>query len=163
MRMFARTSLVLSLAVVGLSTPSDAKVEIEGADSTLLQVRASGDAISDVLTAISKVANVRYRAAIPLGTTITGTYSGSAEAVIARLLSDYSFAMRHTGEVLEVSIYGRWLSNPSTQHSPSTPTSTPTLLATPAPDHAAMPNPRDDSRYKGYRPVPPLAAARHGG
>ena len=160
MRISVQAALVL--AVMGLSTPSHATVEIEGAASTL-QVRASGDAISDVLTAISTVASVRYLTEIPRGVTITGTYSGSAEAVIARLLSGYSFAMRRTGELLEVSIYGRWVGNPSTQNPPSLPNSAPTLPATPA---ASEPDPALSHPSARYPSIPqglPYAATRHRG
>jgi hypothetical protein len=106
--------LALSLAAaMGVSSTGNAKVEIEGIVPAL-HVRASGDAIADVLAAISTVVDVRYRTSIPLETIISGTYSGSADRVIARLLRDYNFTIVHNGEALVVSVYGNALSATST-------------------------------------------------
>ena len=100
------TVLVLGVLAAGIPTTSHAKVDIEGA-ATALRVTTSKDAISDVLAAISTAVNVRYRASIPLNATISGTYSGSAERVIARLLEGYDFVIGHNGNVIEVSVFGR--------------------------------------------------------
>src|SRR5262245_2932753 len=122
LRQTVRTVLLLSLATLAFSRTSHATVEIQG-DVSGLRLTASGDSISDVLAAISKVANLRYRTTVELGTMISGSYSGSAESVIARLLRDYSFTIGRKGEVLEVSVYGQWRG----------PTGSPTTLSSQIP------------------------------
>ena len=112
--------LAVSLMAAGISTTGHATVNIEGV-VTALRVTASEDAISDVLAAISAAVNVRYRTSIPLDTRISGTYSGSAERVIARLLKDYNFAIEHHGEAIEVSVFGKGVSATSAGNFPSGP------------------------------------------
>ncbi len=116
---------LLSLGAAGLPAASHAAVQVGGGGSAL-EVKASGDAISDVLVAISKVVTVRYRTSVQLGTTISGTYRGSVDTVIAHLLRDYSFAIRHNGKSIEVSIFGRWTGQPNQ----NLPTPSPLMTST---------------------------------
>jgi hypothetical protein len=152
--------VILSLAAVGFSTTGHATVEVGGGGSAL-QVRASGDAISDIIAAISKVVTVRFRTSIPLETMIGGTYSGSTETVIARLLSNhnYSFAISHNREVIEVSVYGRWLEPipapvaMQTRAAPSQHPATPPQ-PNPNPDHDTRYAPARGARVSGEPAVP---------
>jgi hypothetical protein len=158
LRLFAVPRLIvlaLSLAAaMAVSTTGHAKVEIEGIVPAL-HVRASGDPIADVLAVISTVVNVRYRTSVPLETNISGTFSGPAERVIARLLRDYNFTIVHNGEALEVSVYGNALSATSTQNSPSSMILTPPPLGTPSePELAPQMNPHRDTRYEHFRLAP---------
>ncbi len=147
---------------MGFSTTSYAKVEI-GDVVSVLHVRASEDAISDVLAAISKVINLRYRTSVRLERMISGDYEGSVESVIARLLKDYNFVIGHTGEVIEVSVYGMGLGDSSTPNSPMSPTVVPAPPAPPAapqqhPAAVSQPNPQRDIRYEHFRVAPPAIA-----
>jgi hypothetical protein len=169
LRQTIRIAIVLGLAGLAFSRTSHAAVEIQG-NVAALHLTANGDPISDALAAISKVANLRYRTTVQLGTVIGGSYSGSAESVIVRLLRGYSFAIGHKGEMLEVSIYGQWLGAASTQTTQTSPFPTPVPVQTAAsperhPAVAAPPNPRRDTRYEHFRLVPSRTAAapRDGG
>ena len=158
MRQTIYTAVVFIMAALPLSATSHAAVEIQG-DVSALRVTASGDSISDVLAAISKIANLRYRTSVQLQTVISGSYSGSAESVIARLLSDYSFAMSHNGKALEVSIYGRWLAAAGAQSTPAPASAglVPLQRAVapqPGPAVPVQRNPQRETRYEHFRLIP---------
>ena len=154
------TALALSFFALLIPTMGHAKVEIEGVESNL-RVRASGEAISEILAALSAVVSVRYRTPVSLDSKISGTYSGSVEQVIARLLRDYNFVIDHKGEVIEVSVYGAGRDDRSTQELPLGPAFPATAVEAPiglAPIRPApIGPPVDDSRL---RPAPPLPGTR---
>jgi hypothetical protein len=134
-RFAARRSTVLALAALcaGLPTTGHAKVAIEGV-VTALRVTTSDDALSDVLASFSTTFNVRYRTSVALDTIINGTYSGSVERVIARLLEGYGFTMEYKGEAIEISVFGRGrggtgLLSPAPFH----PNASPAVARRPAP------------------------------
>jgi len=109
-----------------LPQPMTMAAETAGAVSAI-QVSASGDAMSKVLTDIAKMIDLQYRTTVPLDAAVNATYSGPADTVVRRLLSDngYGFAISRRDKVMIVTIYGRWLEGTSTQISESNPVPTP--------------------------------------
>jgi len=159
LRRTIRIVTLVVLAGLAFSRTGHATVAIQG-DVSALRLTASGDSISDVLAAISKITNLRYRTAVQLGA-ISGSYSGTAESVIARLLRDYSFAIGHKGEVLEVSIYGQWRV-PTSAPMPQPSVPVPRQAAAVPNRHPALDAPVNlhrDTRYEHFRLIPSQAKA----
>lgn len=120
----------IDIASTPMSQPPPAETARNG---PVIQVRADGEAMSEVLADISKAVDLRYRTSIQLDATVSAAYSGPADTVVTRLLSDngYSFAISHRGETIVVSVYGRWLTGVATEKFASNPIPAPAL--TPAP------------------------------
>jgi hypothetical protein len=154
-------ALMLSLIGAAISTPGHAKVGIEG-DVTDLRVTASEDTISDILAVVSTAFNLRYRTSIPLETRISGTYSGSATRVIARLLRDYNFnfVIGHKDEMIEVLVFGNGLSGKILQNAPPDPILAPNptavldIASAQSPAPLLMFNRHRDTHYEHFRLSP---------
>lgn len=84
-----------------LATAAPAEVRIEG-NLRDLRVSASGDTLSDVLSAFIKRLPVTYRTAVPLNRTINGAYSGSISQVMSRLLDGYNYIIKNDQELTEI-------------------------------------------------------------
>ena len=56
---------------------------------------------------------VRYRAEIPLDREIDGTFRGSLNYVISRVLNGHSYVVKHDGTMIEILVIGVWQANPS--------------------------------------------------
>jgi hypothetical protein len=95
---------VIALAC-GLAANAFAEVRVEG-DFNVLRVTASGDGLSDVLSALN-VLPVKYRTAVPLNTEINGTYSGSFSQVVSRLLNGYSYVIKRDQTAVEIVVLGQ--------------------------------------------------------
>ena len=81
------------------------KLSIEG-DAAALHVVVQQTTIEDVLSAL-KGFNVRYRSSIGLDELLNGTYAGSLDNVVARLLNGYNYAIKLGSSGLEVTIFGK--------------------------------------------------------
>jgi hypothetical protein len=90
----------------GLATSASAEVHVEG-DLSALRMTISGDALSDVLSALGASFPVKYRTTVPLDAEISGAYSGSLSRVVARLLDGYSYVIKRDREQTEIIVFGR--------------------------------------------------------
>jgi hypothetical protein len=80
-------------------------LRIEG-DATAFHVVVQQTTLADVLSALESF-DVRYRSSIRLEEVLNGTYAGSIDHVVARLLNGYNFATKQDGSRLEVTIFGK--------------------------------------------------------
>ena len=72
-------------------------------DVATLYIEVRQTTIADVLSALA----VRYRASVSLDEVIEGTYAGSLDQVVSRVLNGYNYATKHNGPNFEVIIFGR--------------------------------------------------------
>jgi hypothetical protein len=84
---------------------SGRSLHIDG-DATALRVEVRQTTIADVLSALAPF-NIRYRSSTGLDEVLDGTYAGSLEHVVARLLNGYDYATKQDSSRLEVTIIGR--------------------------------------------------------
>ena len=98
--------VAVSALACGAATDASAEVHVEG-NLSALRVSASGDALSDVLSAFGTRLPVRYRTAIPLNVEINGAYSGSLSQVISRLLDGYNYVIENDHELTEIIVLGK--------------------------------------------------------
>jgi hypothetical protein len=90
----------------GLATTASAEVHVEG-DLRALRVTASGDTLSNVLSAFGSLFQVKYRTAVPLDVEISGTYSGSLSQVVSHLLDGYNYVIKSDQDLTEIIVFGR--------------------------------------------------------
>jgi hypothetical protein len=84
---------------------SGRSLHIDG-DAAALHVVVQQTTIADVLSALAGF-NVRYRSSIGLDEILDGSYAGSLEHVVGRLLNGYDYATRRHASRLEVTIFGK--------------------------------------------------------
>lgn len=89
-----------------LATAASAEVHVEG-DLSALRVTTSGDALSDVLSAVGVRLPVKYRTSVPLNAEIKGAYSGSLSQVVSRLLDGYNYVIKQDRELTEIIVLGK--------------------------------------------------------
>jgi hypothetical protein len=103
---FGRLLGAVTVLACGLATSASAEVHVEG-DLSALRVTASGDTLSDVLSAFGALFKVRYRTSVPLDAEISGAYSGSLSQVVARLLDGYNYVIKTDRAQTEIVVFGR--------------------------------------------------------
>ncbi len=101
------TVALLLAAVIGASgTSVRADVRVEG-DVAAVRLEASHAPLSEVLSALGPVFNVRYRTSIPLDRGIHGTYRGRLERVISRVLDGYNYVLKNEKDSIEIIVLGK--------------------------------------------------------
>ena len=89
-----------------LTTDSSGRsLHIDG-DAAALHVVVQQTTIADVLSALAGF-DVRYRSSVGLDEMLDGSYAGSLEHVVARLLNGYDYATKQDGSRLDVMIFGK--------------------------------------------------------
>jgi hypothetical protein len=84
---------------------SDSWVRIQG-DAAAVQLDVRQTRIADVLSALSKF-DIVFHSRIQLDEIRNGTYGGSLDYVISRLLDGYDYVIKQNKSKLEVSIYDK--------------------------------------------------------
>ena len=87
--------LAISLAalVQAITQPVRAEVRISG-QMDALKVEAREASVEEVLAALRASVNLQYRTSDALNRVMTGTYNGSLQRVVARLLEGRNYVMR---------------------------------------------------------------------
>lgn len=90
-----------------LMTPAGAFASARVSGSAdAVSINAENSSIKDVLAALSKQFKLQFVSSANLDKQITGTYQGSLQRVVARLLEGYNFFTRTDQGVLEVTVFG---------------------------------------------------------
>lgn len=89
-----------------LGTAAFAEVRVAG-DLNALRVSASGDALSEVLSAFGTLFPVKYRSSLPLTAEVNGAYSGSFSQVVSRLLDGYNYVIKKDQGLTEILVFGK--------------------------------------------------------
>ena len=102
----ARLLLTAILLAASLHVRSvRAEVSVSGeADAVQIEVRDAP--IDEVMAALGASFGLQYQSPAALSRRVTGTYEGSLQRVIARLLDGYDFVIRTDPEGVEVRVYG---------------------------------------------------------
>jgi hypothetical protein len=119
---------------------SSAKIEIEG-QSDALRLTAEDASIDEVLAALSAKCNLTYSSEPELDRIVVGSYSGTLQQVVGRILEGYDYVVNVSVERIELKILSRSASvaKPSTlpPPQPSQP-----VAPTPTPAAPAVSNPK---------------------
>ena len=101
------TAFATLLASITAAETIAARAEVRvQQDQTSLRIEISQSQVAEALFALCQVANVRHSTAVPLDRVIDGTYSGSLEQILARLLDGYSYWIKRRGSSTEVIVVG---------------------------------------------------------
>lgn len=71
-----------------------------------VRVEARDASVDEVMAGLVASFDLRYRSPAPLTRRVTGTYEGSLQHVVARLLDGYNFVMKTGSEGVEAWVYG---------------------------------------------------------
>ena len=82
-----------------------AEARISGAPDAV-RVEADDASVDEVMAALGASFDLRYRSPVSLTRRVTGTYEGSLQNVVARLLDGYNFVLRTGSEGVEAWVYG---------------------------------------------------------
>jgi hypothetical protein len=101
--------LVLAISFAALiqafSQPVRAEVRVSGqVDALIVETREAP--IEEILTALRASFNLQYRTSGALNRVITGTYTGSLQRVVARLLGGYNYVMQSSAGGVELTVFG---------------------------------------------------------
>ena len=97
--------ILTTLLCCCFAAAASAEVQVDGS-LTAVRIKASGEALSDVLSTFAAAFALRYRSAVPLPQPVTGSYAGSLSQVMARLLTGYNYVIIHDQEVTEIVVVG---------------------------------------------------------
>jgi hypothetical protein len=81
-------------------------VRLQG-DADAVRLEARDATLAGVLGAMAGAFAVHYRSAVALDEKIDGTYVGPLTRVMARVLVDYDYAIKHEHAALELTIFGK--------------------------------------------------------
>ena len=101
--------LVLAMGLAALLPPAAqpvrAEVRVSGqADALIVETREAS--VEEILAALRASFNLHYRISGALNRVITGTYSGSLQRVVARLLEGHNYVMQASAGGGELIIFG---------------------------------------------------------
>jgi hypothetical protein len=82
-----------------------AEVRVTGAPG-IVQVEARDASVEEVLAALSADVGLQYRSTASLDRRVTGTYQGSLQRVVRRLLEGYDYVLKTQAESIEVVVIG---------------------------------------------------------
>src|SRR5262245_28708249 len=82
-----------------------AEVQVQGTPEAA-RVEVQGDSIDEVLAALNKAFDLRWRTSSPLDKPLTGTYEGSLNRVLTRVLDGYNFVLKASDGRIEITVLG---------------------------------------------------------
>jgi len=95
----------LAVLMQALSQPACAEVRVSGKSDALI-VEAREAPIKQVLERLRTTLKLNYRVAGSLDRVVTGTYTGSLQRVLSRLLADYNYVMRSSADGEQLVVFG---------------------------------------------------------
>jgi hypothetical protein len=111
-------AVTLSLLALGSAAAGAAvRVDVQsggGGGSGGVVVNASGATVAEILTALGETGDLHYRSSVDLGRTVSGTYKGTLQQVVSRLLEGYNFTLQVSDNRIEAVIIGLSGTTPTT-------------------------------------------------
>jgi hypothetical protein len=104
---YVRALVIGLVAILFSSAYVRAQVDVQG-DPAAVRIVAKEASASEVLNALGAVFNVRYDTLIRLEGVVSGTYQGSLEHVLSRVLSGYNYVIKtRDGGIIDVIVSGK--------------------------------------------------------
>lgn len=97
----ALVGLAAACLLLLASQPGRAEVLLEG-NAAAVRLEATQATVDEILAALGRTYNVRYRTTLALDRAITATYSGPLAQVIARVLEGYDYVARTSPDAIEI-------------------------------------------------------------
>jgi len=100
----ARSAWLLAVVLLALqAAPAGAEVNVTG-DVKALVIEARDASVEDVMSALGSHFGLQYRGTAGLERRISGSYRGSLQHVIRRVLDGYNFIMKTNLDDVEVTV-----------------------------------------------------------
>jgi hypothetical protein len=144
-RLQVRGVMALAAALAIAPTSLLAEAQVQGSPDAV-RIETQNSSIEEVLAALGNAFDVRYRSSANLGKQLSGTYEGSLQRVVARVLEGYDFVLRNNKGKIEITVLGTRNGAPATavassasnppkpaQTAPTTPAAAPPSKATEQP------------------------------
>jgi hypothetical protein len=97
-------AVTFSLLALG-SASAGAAVRVDVQPGVVV-VNASNATVAEILTALRETGYLRYRTPVDLSRTVSGTYKGTLQRVVSRLLDGYDFTLQVSDNRIEAVIIG---------------------------------------------------------
>jgi hypothetical protein len=97
-------AVTFSLLALG-SASAGAAVRVDVQPGVVV-VNASNATVAEILTALRETGYLHYRTPVDLSRTVSGTYKGTLQRVVSRLLDGYNFTLQVSDNRIEVVIIG---------------------------------------------------------
>ncbi len=97
------TAILLAALFHAQSVRAEARISGE---PDAVRVEARDASVDEVMAALVASFDLRYRSPASLTRRVTGTYEGSLQQVVGRLLDGYNFVLRTGSEGVEAWVYG---------------------------------------------------------
>lgn len=114
----ALAAITLGVAVTTVPTSVLAEAQIRGTMEAVT-VETKNSSLKEVLASLSDAFDVHYRSAVDLERQINGTYTGSLEKVLKRVLEGYSFFVKTGDGRIELTVLDSSNAAPAIEASPS--------------------------------------------
>ena len=152
-----RTLMALGTALVVTPTSLFAGAQVQGS-SEAVRIETQNTSIEEVLAALGDAFDLRYRSSTKLAKQLSGTYQGSLQRVVARVLEGYDFILRSDKGKIEITVLGTRNAAPAA--AVGSPTSNPSKAAPiPAATPAAAAAPSKGTEQPAPTTPPPAPAA----
>jgi hypothetical protein len=158
---------VVAAMLIAAPAPVLAAAEVSG-NPQAVRIEAQNTSVADILAALGRDFGVKYTSSVGLDRPITGTYEGSLQRVLARVLDGYNFVVKTRDGRIDLTVLGT-RSGPATAvaatpaTAPAAPKAAPVAAATtPPPLKAESPAPAIKSaeqRQASAADTPPSSAA----
>jgi len=103
---FVRRYLAAVTSVLALGSASaGAAVRVDVQPGVVI-VNASNATVAEILTALGETGYLHYRTPVELSRTVSGTYKGTLQRVVSRLLDGYNFTLQVSDNRIEAVIIG---------------------------------------------------------
>jgi hypothetical protein len=130
-RFSAMAAITFGIAVATVPTSVLAEAQVRGTVAAL-SVETKNSSLKEVLAALSDAFDVHYRSAADLERQINGTYTGSLEKVLKRVLEGYSFFVKTGDGRIELTVLESSNAAPAIEATPSLGIAGPPADVTPA-------------------------------
>jgi hypothetical protein len=154
---------VVAVVLIAAPAPVLAAAQVSG-NPQAVRIEAQNTSIADILDALGRDFGVKYTSSADLDRPITGTYEGSLQRVLARVLDGYNFVVKTRDGRIDLTVLGTpGTAVAATTPAPATPRGAPVAAATAAPPlKAEAPGPAiktAEQRQASAADMPPSSAA----
>ena len=100
-----RTIMALAATLAVAPTSLFAEAQVQGSPEAV-RIETQNSSIEEILAALGNAFELRYRSSANLAKQLSGTYEGSLQRVVARVLEGYDFVLRNNKGKIEITVFG---------------------------------------------------------
>jgi len=105
MRTLARSAITFAALLAAAPTAAIAAAQITGSPQEV-SIKAQNSSIEEILSALSREFHIQYHSTANLEKHLTGTYQGSLQRVLTRILEGHNFIVKASNGQIDVTVFG---------------------------------------------------------